>query len=61
MGKSPHPIKQPIQIKNLLSPRNLPEQTKNERNLPSAWITTSDGQEPPSHKAADTNKEFAIP
>ncbi len=25
----------------------IPEQTKNERNLPSAWITTSDGQEPP--------------
>ena len=35
------------EIKNLLSPRNLPEETENERNLPFAWITTSDGQEPP--------------
>jgi hypothetical protein len=31
----------------LLSPGNLPEQTKNERNLPSAWLSISDGQEPP--------------
>jgi len=35
------------ELKNLLSPRNLPEPTKNERNLPSAWVSTSDGQEPP--------------
>ena len=35
------------EIKNLLSPRNLPEETENERNLLFAWITTSDGQEPP--------------
>ena len=26
------------EIKNLLTPRNLPEQTKNEKNLPSAWV-----------------------